>query len=299
MRKILFFVPVLILFLSGFCDRQPYKYIYYFDELLNHTTFEKATIIARGYDDSGALKLDFFSAKNNSLYISAHYTDSSLKELQGEFTEYHTNGKIKKQGNYFQDEKEGLWKIFDTLGLIRNASFYKHDKLLTQENSNYFKDETLCSYSFKDDVADTLKTITYNENGQVIGEVFFKGNNGISKRFEGFKTTTDELTTRECTAAIYPGGDDSWINYLMTNLDAAIPIDKGAERGLYEVIVRFTISADGKLSDVIAETKFGYGMEKEVIRIIKSSPDWVPAVQYGHKTMAYRRQPVTFSVGQR
>ena len=299
MKRKLFCVPLFTLLFFSFCNAQSYKYIYNFDDLLNPTTPDKATIIARGSVDSETFKIDYFSANNNIPYISAHYADSSLKQLQGEFTAYHPNGKIQKQGNYIQDQKQGFWQTCDTLGLKRTGSFYKDDKLLIEEKFNYFRDETLCFYSLKDFVTDTLKTITYNENGQVIREVFFKGDKGESKQYEGFKTITSLLTTRDLTEAFFPGGVDGWINYLMNNLNAAIPIDKGAPRGLYQVMVQFLVSPEGKISNVIAETQLGYGMEKEVIRIIKSCPDWMPAVQYGRRVTAYRRQPVTFSVGQR
>ena len=41
-------------------------------------------------------------------------------------------------------------------------------------------------------------------------------------------------------------------------------------------------------------TNFGYGMEQEVIRIMKKSPMWTPASQNDKTVKAYRKQPVTF-----
>ena len=43
-------------------------------------------------------------------------------------------------------------------------------------------------------------------------------------------------------------------------------------------------------------TNWGYGMENEVVRIIKNGPAWVPAVQDGKQVQAYRKQPITFVV---
>jgi protein TonB len=39
-------------------------------------------------------------------------------------------------------------------------------------------------------------------------------------------------------------------------------------------------------------------MEAEVIRILRQSPPWVPAVQNGRKVKAYRKQPVTFEISE-
>jgi hypothetical protein len=44
----------------------------------------------------------------------------------------------------------------------------------------------------------------------------------------------------------------------------------------------------------VALTNNGYGMEGEVIRMIKNSPQWQPASLNGRLVKAYRKQPVTF-----
>jgi periplasmic protein TonB len=69
-----------------------------------------------------------------------------------------------------------------------------------------------------------------------------------------------------------------------------------ARRGRYMVVVRFIVAKDGSISEVVAETNHGYGMEKEVVRVIKMGPKWTPAMQNGNIVKAYRRQPVTFMI---
>ena len=96
----------------------------------------------------------------------------------------------------------------------------------------------------------------------------------------------------------FPGGKDGWKQYLVKNLKSSVPVNNNAPIGIYQVVVRFIVSKEGKISDVAAETNHGYGMEEEVIRILKKGPDWLPAQQNGRKVNAYRRQPVTFVVQQ-
>jgi len=98
--------------------------------------------------------------------------------------------------------------------------------------------------------------------------------------------------------AAFPGGEGAWRRYLEKNLDPNAPIDNGAPQGTYQVIVKFIVSKDGSISDVQSETKFGYGMEAEAIKIIKKGPKWTPALQNGRNVNAYRRQPVTFVVSE-
>ena len=96
--------------------------------------------------------------------------------------------------------------------------------------------------------------------------------------------------------AYFAGGESSWRSYLEQNLNPFVPIDKGAKAGIYTVYIQFVVNTDGKISDIKALTKHGFGMEQEVIRILKKSPLWVPAVQGGHNVRAYRKQPVTFQI---
>jgi len=75
-----------------------------------------------------------------------------------------------------------------------------------------------------------------------------------------------------------------------------IATDNGAPQGIYTVMVQFTVDKYGYITDIKALTNHGYGMEKEVIKLLKKSPKWSPAFQDGRNVKAYRRQPVTFTV---
>ncbi len=106
----------------------------------------------------------------------------------------------------------------------------------------------------------------------------------------------DKIFTKVENEAQFPGGQAAWVRYLQKNLNPNAPIDNGAPGGTYQVIVKFIVSKDGTISDVQAETKHGYGMEAEAIKIIKKGPKWTPALQNGRNVNAYRRQPITFVV---
>jgi Gram-negative bacterial TonB protein C-terminal len=98
--------------------------------------------------------------------------------------------------------------------------------------------------------------------------------------------------------ASYPGGDKAWLNFLVQNLNAGIAAKKNAPVGVYTVVVQFIVDKDGAVSDITPLTNHGYGMEEEVVRVIRKSPRWKCAVQDGRKVRAYRKQPVTFQVSE-
>ena len=66
--------------------------------------------------------------------------------------------------------------------------------------------------------------------------------------------------------------------------------------GSYTVIIQFVVDKEGNISEIKPLTNRGYGMEKEVIRILEKSPKWTPAYQDNRPVKAYRKQPVTFVV---
>jgi gliding motility-associated GldM-like protein/TonB-like protein len=96
--------------------------------------------------------------------------------------------------------------------------------------------------------------------------------------------------------AAFPGGDPAWKKFLEKNLNANTPVDHGAPTGLYTVMVQFVVNKEGGISDIKPLTSIGYGMEQEVVRILKQSGSWEPAMLDGKPVNAYRKQPVTFMV---
>src|SRR5690606_15075870 len=71
--------------------------------------------------------------------------------------------------------------------------------------------------------------------------------------------------------AKYPG---DWAAFLERNIDGQIPTVKGAPAGNYEALVRFVIDEEGALYGFEALSNEGYGMEDEVIRVLKKSEKW-------------------------
>ena len=96
--------------------------------------------------------------------------------------------------------------------------------------------------------------------------------------------------------AFFPGGISAWNKYLVDNIDFNIPTKNKAKKGKYRILIQFVVSKDGIVTDLKAETNFGYGMEEEAIRVLKNSPKWNPAFQHGRFVNYYQRQPITFLV---
>lgn len=110
----------------------------------------------------------------------------------------------------------------------------------------------------------------------------------------------DKIFTKVDVEASFPGGDEGWKKFLMNNLELdkmnrKVKIPKGESELRETVIVRFVVSKSGNISDVGIENEDANKLFKaEAIRVIKSSPHWIPAQQNGRTVNAYRRQPIVF-----
>jgi len=96
--------------------------------------------------------------------------------------------------------------------------------------------------------------------------------------------------------AVFPGGTKAWERYLAKNLDPNVGPDNGAKVGKYTVVIRFIVTREGKLKNFEPMTKMGYGMEEEVIRILKLSPDWKPATLGGNNVDSYSEKSQVFLI---
>jgi len=113
-------------------------------------------------------------------------------------------------------------------------------------------------------------------------------------------TTSVDTTifTKVDLEATFPGGENGWRTFLENNLKADVPVRRKAPAGQYMVVVQFIVDKQGNLSDIRPLTNLGYGMEKEVVRVLRKSPKWQPAMMNGQPVKAYRKQPLTFVVSE-
>lgn len=94
----------------------------------------------------------------------------------------------------------------------------------------------------------------------------------------------------------FPGGPQAWRSYLEHTLRTNVPVKNKAPKGVYTVIVSFLVNKEGKVSEPKLITDPGYGCGEEVLRIIKKSPDWSPAVHDGKNVIYRQKQSITFVV---
>ena len=61
-------------------------------------------------------------------------------------------------------------------------------------------------------------------------------------------------------------------------------------------MLQFMVSKEGKVSDIHVFRSVDPLLDEEAIRLIKNSPDWIPAVQNGRKVNSIKRQSINFKL---
>ncbi len=198
-----------------------------------------------------------------------------------------------------------------TLPDMKFTGFPLGDPLIVIDGSIQVSRPNLTIKQLLDDLdPNTIESINVLKNNSATAKYGDKAVNGVIEIITGKnknlviedKPVTDIAVPKEEVFEkieinpTFPNGTPGWQKFLERNLNALVPVDNGAPAGQYTVRVRFIVDKEGKVSDLQAITKHGYGMEEEVIRVIKKGPAWIPAIQGGRYVKAYKEQPVTFMV---
>lgn len=105
------------------------------------------------------------------------------------------------------------------------------------------------------------------------------------------KTVPVELGTVD-VPPVFPGGMEALRNFLKKHLNAPDPVNEGET---VSVKVRFVVGYDGKLHGFKIVEDGGESFNREVMRVLKKMPDWVPGKAKGENVAVYYIIPVKFT----
>ena len=275
---------------------QEYKYIYYLDGNFASVKPAAAAFIGKGYDDSGLFALDGFNKITGERFIKLHFTDSSLSNMQGVFQSFYPGGKRESEGSYVNSIEQGVWIKWDSAGRKTDSLIFDNGRELSGIKYSYFENGMVSSVFQFDSTVRSYITTQYDSTGDKRSVINIKGDAGTRTDYTTAGPVTAPLLTVTEEEAGFPGGLGEFRKFLMRNMDPDVPTKYHAPPGYYNVIVRFVIDKEGNVTDLVTETNYGFGMEQEALRVLRKSPKWIPAKQYGVLVNAYHRQPITFII---
>ncbi len=306
-------IQILLFLLTSFCLSQKVQcqakiQKLFLDNNFEETTQKRALYIGEGMEEGGLYVLNCYWSYNKKLALVVHFTNASLKVLDGKYVSYYNKKNIESEGNYNKGKKDGVWKYMASNGKLEDSTIYKEGKIIFENDFYYFKNGTVNHERIIDNTKGIFKTITYSNSGQIKSEFLEKNNICYIKTFldtiinDTFYLKKDTIITKQDTAGVkyaeYNGGIKAWSKFLANNLNANTPSDKGAPPGKYEIIISFIVLKNGTIEGIKAETNKGYGTEREVMRLIYETPNWIPATRDGKPIISIYKQPVTFVIAE-
>ena len=235
--------------------------------------------------------------------ITWFYPNKNLKSLisykdgkeDGTALRFHENGMMSDSANYTNGHRKGISLGWDQEGNQVDSSNFDGNgngvMVKWHPNGNVFSAGRVTN-----DTTRINRWTYYHENGKQMAIENYVNGKVISCSCSD--ETGRQLDSSLCVEkeAYFPGEERGWRTFLEKNLDPAVPVKNRAPEGIYTVMVQFVVDKQGRVTDIKPLTNFGFGMEDEVVRMLKKSPAWVPAIQFGKNVKVYRRQPVTFVV---
>jgi MORN repeat protein len=254
-----------------------------------------------------------------SLAMTGSYKDNDCKIAEGKVTWYYPNKNLKSSISYKDGKEEGMSLRFYENGMMSDSTTYVNGHRIgvslgwdeegnQVDSSNFdgngngvvvkwYKNGTVYfAGRLTNDTTMVNRWTYYHQNGKLMATEDYA--NGKVVRCSCSDEMGHQLDSALCMVkeAHFPGEEKAWKNFLSKNLNPDVALRNHAPEGTYMIVVQFVVDKEGHIADIKALTKFGFGMEDEVIRILKKSPPWIPAFQFGRNVKAYRKQPVTFMV---
>lgn len=150
---------------------------------------------------------------------------------------------------------------------------------------------TTPEYNKKEDAVTQKIEINSEDTGQEI-----ETKQVISQTTEVEEEEVDKtIYTRVEKKAEFPGGKAALAAFLQKNLQYPKAALETGTQG--NVIVKFTVNADGSIQDVEVTRSIDPALDKEAIRVVKMMPKWTPAMNQNKKVRSKFSQPIVFKIG--
>ena len=188
---------------------------------------------------------------------SIQYRDEKGQIPNGSYLTYDKTGHCDTMGTYVNGRREGEWSILSPNTALLQRLTYVQGMLTGKKNAAALRKEETDPATAKDS----------------------------SRKF-----------TRVEIESMFPGGPAGWLDYMNKNLrypDRAI--DHNAQG---TAVISFIVDASGHIeqNSISIVSSVEYSIDSESLKLIRKSPDWIPAIQNGRSIRSYKKQPVVFKL---
>jgi len=218
-------------------------------------------------------------------YLNENFVQVNFKDQATYYTETYQDG-----------PQAGIVKTFNLQGVLLSEENYSNIKRQIRHGvcRNFYPDGRLKSeLTFKDGILEGPLRTFYPTQRLKRAELREKGMPVQAKCFSkaGYDTTYYEFQT----LPQFPGGNQGLDSYLVKNSRYPMaPVnDELIQKGFVAYnIVKFAVSASGKIPDVMIYRSLGTLYDREAVRLLNQMPNWEPAKEDGENVAS--QHAITF-----
>jgi periplasmic protein TonB len=254
-------ILIAVLAMSQLCRAQAYKNekLIYLDASGKRTKEKSAVVLEQVVKlDDTLWEINLYQAGGPRLR-TMRCGDPDGNTLNGQSVYYNATGERDTIGSYFRNKRVGHWTVYTPKGRVLTQQLYEDGQLVWTRDTLQLQHES-----------DSLNAM--------------------------HKTDSSRTFTKVEIESSFPGGVAGWGKYLQKNLRYPDFAVKNKIQG--QVIVGFVVDKEGHIpfNDVWVDRSVEYSVDQEALRIVFTSPEWIPAVQNGRKVKSYKKQPVVFKL---
>lgn len=112
------------------------------------------------------------------------------------------------------------------------------------------------------------------------------------------KEEPNKISAPSQQPAKFIGGAAGWQKFLQATINRNVIVDKGGPPGKYAVKLSFIVDKEGDVRDVKALNDPGYGSKEDAMRVLLSSPKWIPAELNGKKVVYRNTITITYMISE-
>jgi len=273
-------------------------------QIMSYKAFKepKSKIILREYNyiveklPDGSCILKRFYPETKAMIDKMTFKSKKLQVKHGEFFKKYDDGtvimqgmfendkkvgewieKVNQKGHYSDDKKEGIWTEVDSKGRLK-AKFNYANGELAGEQLHY----------------DTLGNVKYTqvvENGVIISsdQDTSDYHTMTMPRFPGcnYKMMKSKEECKKCS-------DSKLVAFLIKNLKYPKKARNLEIQGI--ALVSFIVARDGSIDNVKILRGVSKEIEKEVIRLMASMPQWIPGTKNNEPVRVAYQLPIVFNL---
>lgn len=290
----------------------------YYDALFKRCDASRASYYSLvNKTDSGWLREDYFIS-TKKLQMKALYEDSACKIIHGTAAWYYGNGQVSTFGQMKHNKQEGVCVQYHSNGMMSDSGFYREGKQIgyrlrwhpdgmIADSIAVINDSLKVQYSWFDNGQMSSggyllhnkgyqKWKFYNSFGVLASIVHFAEGKVVAKEYYN-ADGTPLADTSDVEASFSKGGMAGWQKYLQRSLAWPSRL-RLVNTNMVTVVVSYTISEQGKITDIEVVNPFHPEIDRAAINVVMNSPRWVPARQFNRNVKQKFRQPLTFAQGE-